>query len=429
MKVLLVNPNQFWEPPVVPIGLEYIASAVEATYKHSLNVLDLCFVENCVQVLEDELSSNKYDVVGFSIRNIDSVIAKNNKFFLKEFANLIAVAKNRGIITVAGGAACDADPFKIKKYLGVDYLIHGPGETAFLILLNEIEINKHYDSIINGWLYGLIPHLSRNPIKYFDYKKYFHNGGIAAFQISAGCPEKCHFCFERCTPVLFRDFDRVIGDIVYLIKSGYSHFHLADSEFNVSLEHAVDFLKKLSVSLRRNSLEMQWTLYMKPKPISSEFFDLLSKTGAYLITLSFESSKKAHKLCKYSYSDVEIFLSMCRDRGINVAVDMLSGAPGETFDELKAAIEFFSSNRPTRVNINTAFRVYPNTPLYSYLRKNFKKEKPHIQNAEMLKDGALFPVFYQKFSDEEVRRIIGNDNLFKIEGEEKGVNYQKTLKM
>ena len=42
MKILLINPNKYLNPPVMPLGLEYLAGAViEAG--HDVDLLDLCF--------------------------------------------------------------------------------------------------------------------------------------------------------------------------------------------------------------------------------------------------------------------------------------------------------------------------------------------------------------------------------------------------
>ncbi|MCX7679874.1 MAG: cobalamin-dependent protein [Spirochaetes bacterium] len=425
MKILLVNPNRFCKPPVVPIGLEYVASAVESMSTHALRVCDLCFADDPTKALLAELSADRYEIVGITVRNIDSVIAKGNQFFLDDIASFTNMVKRMGAVVVAGGAACDADPYAMKDYLNVDYVIRGPGEIAFVELANAIAEKRSMGCIINGWSYGIGETISRNPLKYFNYASYIAHGGIAAFQTSAGCPSRCHFCYERCTPLFFRNYDAVIDDLLTIIRAGYDHFHLADSEFNVSLEHACEFLKKLSLRLKQGGLTMRWALYMKPTPFSGELFDLLKETGAYLVTLSFESSLKEQARCGYSYRDVEIFLRECTARSIDVAVDMLSGAPGETIDEMKIAIEFFSHHRPSRVNINTAFRVYRNTPLFAHLCENFADEQRYVSDPKALKEKPLSPVFYQKFSDDDVRKIAGSDPLFAIEGEEKGVNYQR----
>ena len=80
--ILLVNPNRFKDPPVIPIGLEYIVDALEKA-NHHVDILDLCFSESPEEEITSILSEKSYNIVGFSIRNIDSLDYFNNEFFLK----------------------------------------------------------------------------------------------------------------------------------------------------------------------------------------------------------------------------------------------------------------------------------------------------------------------------------------------------------
>ena len=68
-------------PPVIPIGLEYLSSAIEEE-GHNVDILDLCFAENSEELLKQKLSQNVYDAAGLTIRNIDSALFYNNEFFL-----------------------------------------------------------------------------------------------------------------------------------------------------------------------------------------------------------------------------------------------------------------------------------------------------------------------------------------------------------
>ena len=56
MNILLVNPNRFKCPPVIPIGLEYLLASLRRA-GHQAVILDLCFEENPVAVLKDKLES------------------------------------------------------------------------------------------------------------------------------------------------------------------------------------------------------------------------------------------------------------------------------------------------------------------------------------------------------------------------------------
>ena len=49
--------------------------------------------ELTLQELEEKLKQNTYDIVGFTIRNIDSCIYFNNEFYLPNIRNLIKIVR------------------------------------------------------------------------------------------------------------------------------------------------------------------------------------------------------------------------------------------------------------------------------------------------------------------------------------------------
>ena len=426
MNILLINPNRFSNPPVIPIGLEYIAASIEQTKNHLIKILDLCFSNNPSEDLKQALLDKNYNLVGFTVRNIDSVIYKKNEFYLIEIAKLINIVRPKNIPIVIGGASCDADPIGLKEFLNVDYLIFGPGDVAILKLIESLENKIKINPIINGWEIGINPDLSRNPLKYFNYMQYFDKGGIAAFQTQVGCNGNCHFCFEKCTQISSRNPTIVIDDIITIIKSGFNDFHLADTEFNQNLVDSEKFLQILDEKLTKSRLKMNWAIYIKPKPVSKHLFDLFKKTGLNLITLSIESSEEMQRRNNYSFDDIDIIFELAKDRGIKIAIDMISGAPTETIRELEKAIRFFKLNPPKRVGINIIYRIYKNTDIYKYIVENIDNQKGYLLNSVDSIKNPIIPIFYKKFNENEIMEIIGDDPLFKMEGEESGVNYQRT---
>lgn len=430
MNILLVNPNSFDDPPVIPIGLEYIASSIESLSGIKLDILDLAFDANPQQTLASKIEQNKYDIAGITVRNIDEVIFKDEsdcRFFLPEIKTLIQVLKekNKNIKIIVGGSGCDADPQGVFDYLRPDILIFGPGEIVIRKAIKKLQSGESTDQLINGWKYGIDPNLQRSPMKYFDYKRYSLRGGIVSFQTQAGCNGKCHFCFEQSKTPMRRNPDVVIGDIIEIARSGYNYFHLTDSEFNQDLAVCKDFLEKLKKKMRFAGVTIKWTLCMKPTPVDQMLFEQLKETGVNLITLSVESYSVEQKKNSYSLNDIQIVLDYARDYGISIAIDMMTGAPDEEIIELERMIRFFQISKPKRVNINPVFRIYRNTPLYRYIKDNFEKFKDNIINLEEFGESTVIPVYFQKFSKDQIEELISSESnqpIFKLEGTDKGVN-------
>ena len=77
MRVLLVNPNTYRKPPVMPLGLEYLLTYLRDA-GHDASILDLCFIDDPGKAIEDLLCREAFDLIGVTIRNIDSSIFYNN---------------------------------------------------------------------------------------------------------------------------------------------------------------------------------------------------------------------------------------------------------------------------------------------------------------------------------------------------------------
>jgi radical SAM superfamily enzyme YgiQ (UPF0313 family) len=419
LKILLINPNTNKSPPVPPVGLEYLSSALK---KHDYNcdILDLTFAEKPLEEIKDILSNKSYDIIGFSIRNIDSCLFFNNEFFLDEFKKMIDHIKDYNIPVVLGGSGFSAMPDEILEYLKADFGIIGPGEIVFPYFLKLWESNRLNKKIMNGWDYGLDDELEMSRAKEIKYNRYIENGGIVGFSTHAGCSNGCPYCIEANKKVYYRKIKSVINEIEFLVKQGYDYFHLCDSEFNENLNYS----KKFCEAIIESSINFKWTLYMKPSPYDEELFRLLNKTNAHLITLSVESDKNIQSQNNYSYNDLEEIIQYCKKYNIDLAIDLLTGYPEESFQSTKKVVEFFKKNRPKTVGINFYYRLFKNTKLSHLIRENPLMQK-QLTRPYSEKEDYLIPIFYSQYKKEDIEELIRDDNLFKIPGITPGVNYQQ----
>lgn len=125
MKVLLLSPNTLSEPyPVYPLGLDYVAGALDA--RHQLRRYDL----NCgdLQGLARLLQDFAPELIGISCRNIDNTEAGSSRFFLDQYSQLVAwLRRHSSAILVCGGAGFTIMPEVVYAALAVDYGIIGEG--------------------------------------------------------------------------------------------------------------------------------------------------------------------------------------------------------------------------------------------------------------------------------------------------------------
>lgn len=419
MNILLVNPNIMKSPPVIPIGLEYLVTALEK-HGHIADILDLCYASFPKEKLEEKLNKNTYDLIGFTIRNIDSAIYFNNEFFLPEIKNLVKIVKNHQIPVILGGAGFSSMPHEILKYLQADYGIVGPGDIVFPEFLNLLKKDTLTKSIYYGADYGIDKALTHHRGNAIDYHQYLSEGGIIGFETHVGCPNQCPYCIEANTKLFFKKIPNIIEELKHLVNQNYNHFHTCDTEFNPNLDFSIDFCR----ALIKEDLDMKWALYMSPSPYSEELFRLLHESNAYLITLSVDSDERIQKLNNYTYQDLAKIIKYCKKYQIDLAIDLLVGYPYESIDSIKTCLKFFENNPPKKgVGINFFYRLYKNTEL-SKLINNDPNLQKKLLTSYSNNDNFLFPIFYNQIIQEIIEDLIEGKNVFRIAGITPGVNYQ-----
>ncbi len=413
MKVLLVNPNRYSDPPVPPIGLEYLAGSLEKG-GHAAEVVDLCFSRNIYKDLDVALNSFSPDVIGVSVRNIDSVLYHTNEFFLGEIKDIVNYLKSEyGATVILGGSGISVNPKGVLEYLEADFAISGPAEDTIHECLDEIQNSPETRKIFYGRHNAGIKCIRRTDVT--DYKRYFEAGGIAGFETHKGCSSSCVYCIEANSWVSFKRVEDVIDEIKTFVKMEYNHFHICDSEFNEDLDCSIDFCN----ALRNEELDIKWAVYMKPSNYNKKLFRLMKATGAYLITLTVDSFKK----CPQYWEDIEKIIFIAKSIGITVVVDFLTGFPYEDGDLLQWCLDLFRRLQPERVNINTYIRLYTSLQITGIVMND---EKLCGYLLGYMNDEKLIrPVFYNQVSTDELKELIDGDKLFRIAGPGKGINYRE----
>ncbi len=418
MRITLVNPNRYKFPPVIPIGLEYLITILE-NENYDVKVLDLCFSNNIYEDIDNHFNEFNPEIAGITIRNIDPSIYGKCECFVDEIKDIIFYIKKKYNPTIIlGGSGFSIMSHEILDYVGGDFGVLGYGERAILKLLNDIKQSNLNYRIIDGYKLGIDKNSLHRRGRSFDYKKYFEEGGIAGFETQKGCNGDCIFCCEAEKRIILKNIKNIIQEIKILSDLGYRKYHLCDSEFNLDLEFSESFLKLLI----KENIQMEWALYMKPVPYNKQYFRLLKDAGTEIITISVESYRCSGRKSPYTLNDIENIIRYCKEYEIKLAVDLLGGFPYESLDSFKRVIQFFQENRPDTVGISYVIRIYPNTEIEKIISKDVNLKKNLVGN---LKNNYINPVYFKSFFLDDIKEIIKDDKLFKIEGFQKAVNYQR----
>lgn len=415
MRVALVNSNRYLEPPVIPLGIEYLAHYLDRE-GHEIKIIDLAFAARPEDALCGELDDFGPQVIGFSLRNTDTCLYPDTVFFLDDAAALISRCRQTyDAKMVIGGSALLAGPGEVAEYTGCDHAIFGPGEIAFPMLINMIEEGADPPRMWNGWEFGLDPHEIPARGRWLDYSPYLRERGLAGFETQLGCRGKCGFCIEAGLPWKQRSPGTVAEELRALTEAGCRELHLCDCEFNQDLAACKSLLR----TIIREALDTSWALYMKPIPHDGELFQLLAETGAHAITLSVDSRSLSSE--EYSFEDLAGFIDLTSAHGIKLAVDLLVGLPDDGLSQIRGVIDFFKRVRPDTVGVNTWIRLYK----YTTLGKSLRAKPPMSGIIKGEDPDFLKPVFYNWLDTDTCLSLIEDDPLFRIEGLERRSNYER----
>jgi len=409
--VLLINPNRYRHPPVIPIAVECLAHSLRQK-GIDVRALDLCFSEDPAGELATAFGQLRPDVLCVTVRNVDTVLYPDTEFFLPDIRRLIETARGLSSCPViVGGSALRADPRGILEYLGADIAVVGPGEKTLSRIVGDPAALARKGIVVAG---EPPAGLGRVRLDGLDYARYTGEDGVAGFETHKGCSSGCVYCLEAGAPVFLKDPEGIVGELRDLAEGGLSHLHLCDSEFNEDLEFSLAVLKRMA----EERLGLRWALYMKPGTYNERLFGLLARTGAYLVTLSVDTFRRPPEY----WREVKRMTALARRNGIRMCIELLSGFPGEDDDALKRGIEFILECRPDDAMVNTYLRLYGGLAVTRHIEADPGLKK-HVTGD--MRNAFLSPVFYNRVPAERLRELTGGERLLRIAGESKGVNYQK----
>ena len=397
--ILLVSANKYTVPyPVYPLGITYLYTYLtKRLTDHYIRIFDFNFqsVSDFTALLESE----KFDLVGVSLRNIDDTNIYTQNSFISWYKQIIEMIRaNSSAKIVLGGPGFSIFPEQIFELLGADFGIKGEGEESLLQLISSLESNSEIDQIeglvykktgetrINGrksYLNSLEASFDSDLIKY-----YWDKSGMLNIQTKRGCPYNCIYCSY---PVIEGSIVRTLDTrlIVENLKdlyfnNGISYVFFTDSVFNISREYNL----KLANEIIESGVKINWGAYFSPHNLSRKELELFKKAGLSHIefgTESFSNQQLRNYRKHFTFEEVLEVSDICSDLGIFFAHFLILGGYGETEESLD---ETFSNSKKIPLSVYFPYigmRIYPNTELYNISIKEGK-----IKNVNDLLD----PVYY-----------------------------------
>jgi radical SAM superfamily enzyme YgiQ (UPF0313 family) len=406
-RVLLINPNEM-KPPVAPIGLDYVAGALElAGFK--VDLIDLCFASSFKEEVDAYFKDHDPLAIGVTVRNTDDCYYLSQAFILpriKEIIDYIKEKTSRPLIL--GGVGFSVMPEPILAYLEVDWGIWRDGEWALPALVKRMARGEDYLDI-PGLIYRRSDRYHGNPPELpelldlplarreaIDNPRYLREGGMGGVETKRGCEQRCVYCADPLAKgrrYRLRPPSMVADEIAILLHQGVDYLHLCDSEFNLPYGHAIAICEEI---IRRGLGErVAWYAYLSPAPFTEELALLMVKAGCRGINFGVDHA--ADRILKnlgrpFTGVDLRETAAICHRLKIPFMYDLLLGGPGEDKESLAVAISFMKEIKPSRVGISAGIRIYPGTRLAQIALADIKKGSATVRGS--INPDFFAPVFY-----------------------------------
>ncbi len=417
LRVLLISANTEKLPdPVFPIGAAYMA-AVAVQHGHSVDTLDLCFLDTVRPTLDDKVRAVDPQVVGISLRNLDSSSYPLNTSYIDDYRRLVgALRELTDAPIVLGGAGFTVMPATIMEYLGADVGIVGEGEMAFPWVLQHLADGTAIASTpefsclpVNGGI--CVSPVTR--IKYldvtgvpmrqrFDMERYYQRGGALNIQTKRGCHFDCVFCsypLIEGSKVRMRTA-RAVVDELQSMRNDHQirNWFFVDNIFNMPIRHAKDICQEIVA----RHLDIEWSGYLNPKFIDHELCALMARSGCKAIEFGTDSGSATmigNLKKEFNPDDLRRASALCHQYDLKFCHSLIIGGPGENHQTISETLALMDELRPTAVIAMIGVRVLPGTDMVDIALRDGQIDED---------DNLLYPKFY-------VSPELGNDLIERIE--------------
>jgi radical SAM superfamily enzyme YgiQ (UPF0313 family) len=289
----------------------------------------------------------KPDVVGLSIRNIDTTVKTDIFYYFKTVPVTIKLIKETmpDATVVVGGSGFSLFAREIMDRIPeIDFGVYLEGEETFPELIEKLDMpqevkglyyRKGRDVFFTGE--RLLPDFKNLPIPrkdFVDMKQYQNPLFNVGIQTKRGCSSKCAYCsypFLNGNHIRLRSPIKVVDEIEYHLKEfGVRDFMFADGVFNVPETHA----EAICNEIIKRGLDVNWAAWCEIKHFSEKFLLQARKAGCRVIGFSPDaaSAEALNLLGKdISPKDIENAVRLIiKHKGVKAGFGFFCTPPGQT---------------------------------------------------------------------------------------------------
>jgi len=194
-----------------------------------------------------------------------------------------------------------------------------------------------------------LPYPAYHLLKMDQYRYEFMGENFAILEGSRGCPYGCNFCYLGMYGPRYRQktLNRLLDEVKHLTSEFHvKNIYFMDLEFGLNRNYLIAFCK----ALLDLNVGIRWCCQTRVTDVDGEVLNWMKKAGCTLIHFGVEagSDQILRQTGKgIAVSDCVRALSLTRKAGIETALFMNFGFPGETLREMNATVELAIRLNPT----------------------------------------------------------------------------------
>lgn len=163
------------------------------------------------------------------------------------------------------------------------------------------------------------------------------------YRFAAGCKNKCAFCTNaRFNEKHHSSSSEIVHELSHIVEqTGCRNFMFLNSCFNIDRRFTTELARGMS-----EDLDIRWSDCATFEHLDTATVELLAKSGCIRLIFGLESlSGNSDRFIKkkLDLSHITDIMLACRDNNIWLGVDIITGFPHETLDEVKAFADVLES--------------------------------------------------------------------------------------
>ena len=371
------------EKPIYPIGLAYLGSCLQ---EHELQAYDPNVSSDPYGELADRLKRFQPEVVGISLRNIDTTQYRDPYLYLSALQPTLDIIRRHApkARRIIGGSGFSIYSQAImERFAQLDLGVMLEGEVSFPSLLANLD----HPEATAGILYrsdGLV-RLSGPPIlpdfdalpsprwDLLDIAPYARQIDAFGIQAKRGCGLRCAYCtyyFLNGAHYRLRNPEKIANEIAELRANfKIETFMFVDSVFNIPQKHAEEICREFI----RAKIDIPWSAWYNEKLFHQDFYNLAREAGCKHFSFSPDAySDRSLEMLKKNLrvKDIQKVFSIARQTdGATFGWNFFVNPPGQTYADFARLMLFWVKTRLLLSGKLYGFglgniRVEPDTEMY-----------------------------------------------------------------